>query len=164
MRQPCQRTPSGPKKIPSAASLDETRHAEHARANRQGLYREAPVVAGVMTGDRVGISIQAVELRIVHPGLLDEFELTPDVGDETDKMQSAGIVILRRVHELLGRHRRRERLAVAASPAKQSVPPRLAQRRRISGSRTNSATRIDATNVRSDAAGQSLLISAVIEV
>jgi hypothetical protein len=50
------------------------------------LYRHGSI-AVVVADDRVLFVLQAVELRIVDPGLLNEFELASDIGVDRDEQQ-----------------------------------------------------------------------------
>ena len=43
--------------------------------------------------DRIVVRIQAVELGVVHPGVLDELELTSDLGVEADEVQTARLLV-----------------------------------------------------------------------
>src|SRR6266480_2063860 len=151
LREIAQGGDAGQEEVGATPGPHELRQAAVARADRAGGCGEGAAAAVAASGQRVRVVIQAVERRVVQPGVLHELELPGQAGgqaDEVDAGRLAGAVPGSR--------------AVAAAAADEAVEAIYVQGRAGSRLRVQRVTRIGPADVRAERAGHSQRVGVVI--
>src|SRR5689334_8486518 len=95
LREIAQGRDAGQKEVGAAAGPYELWQVPVAAADRAGRGSEGSAATVAVSGQWVGVVIQAVERRVVQPGVLHELELPGQVGgqaDEVDARRLPGVI------------------------------------------------------------------------